>query len=134
MSFLSPSKKSSKKIFLFIVLSVVFTFSSVANEDTSKENLLENGEKLRDSVISSWGNKKKGRFLTIEELIVAIKEYNKDASKLERITSALSYNIYYKEIEGAPSSLDRYYGAEWKRIGKWRGFFAQIRSCKKSFY
>ncbi len=34
LSFLSASKKYSKKIFLFIVLSAVFTLSSVADEDT----------------------------------------------------------------------------------------------------
>ncbi len=101
------------------------SLSEVANA-ISKEDLLKIREELRDSVVSFWGNRKDGRFLRIEELLEAIKKYNQEAPESKRITTLRSYNKHYKEIEGAPSAPDQFYGKkEWERIGKWRGFFGK---------
>ncbi len=101
------------------------SLSEVANA-ISKEDLLKIREELRDSVISFWGNRKDGRFLRIEELLEAIKKYNQEAPKSKRITTKSSYKKHYKEIEGAPSAPDKFYGKKkWERIGKWRGFFGK---------
>ena len=101
------------------------SLSEVANA-ISKEDLLKIREELRDSVISFWGNRKDGRFLRIEELLEAIKKYNQEAPKSKRITTQPSYKKHYKEIEGAHSAPDKFYGAEWKKVGKWPGFFEKL--------
>ena len=91
----------------------------------SKEELLQIREELRELMVSFWGNRKDGRFLTIEQLLEAIKEYNRKVPESERITDSFSYRDHYEKIEGAPSNPNSYYEAEWKKIGKWRGFFGK---------
>ncbi len=72
---------------------------------------------------------------TVEELIEAVREYNRKAAESKRITSVPSYKKHYKEIEGAPSTPDGFYGKkEWEKIGKWPGFFKKMQSCEKSFH
>ncbi|MDE0151957.1 MAG: hypothetical protein OXK80_05635 [Bdellovibrionales bacterium] len=41
--------------------------------------------------------------LTLEEMPKAIEDYNKEASKEKKITSARSYNQFQDQISGAPS-------------------------------
>ena len=74
------------------------------------------------------------KFETVEELLEAVREYNRKTPESERITSRYSYNNYYKRIKGAPSNPNRTYGTEWEKVGKWPGFFAQLRSCEKAFH
>ena len=108
------------------------SLSAVADA-ISKEDLLKIREELRESVVSFWGNRKDGRFLTIPELLEAIKEYNREASESKRITTPSSYKKHYKEIKGAPSAPNQFYETEWERIGKWRGFFDRLDPSRKKF-
>lgn len=70
---------------------------------------------------------------TPEKLVVAVKNYNKRVSRPHRIINSDSYDAHNEKIADAPPNPDRYYGAEWKRIGGWSGFFALVFSCKNSF-
>jgi len=88
----------------------------------SKEELLENRKELREQTVSFWGNRRDGRFLTISELVEEVKEYNDGKPESEQIKSKPSYQKHYKNIEGAHSNPDKYYGAEWEEIGEWKGF------------
>ena len=71
---------------------------------------------------------------TILELQKEVREYNSNTPPEEQITNQPSYRKHYKKIPGAPSSPDKFYGEEWEKIGKWRGFIAGVleTSCENT--